>query len=305
MDAGTGKSDMIPSGDGRDLEVLTGGDPDGFPFLFHGGTPSAAVASAAFDRSAREAGLRLITYSRPGYGASTPWPFPWPRITDDLTDTITILDTLGIDTFVTLGWSGGGPRALACATLLPRRCRAAATLAGIGPADADDLDFTAGMGPENIAEFAAAAAGPQAYDAFLAEPVAGLAQVTGAEVAAQLGGLVTPVDVAALTGEFADWMAATFRAATAQGAIGWREDGLAMMAPWGFDVAEIRVPVSIWQGREDAMVPFSHGTWLAANVPGARAHLYDTEGHISLVNRFDEVLADLRELASLPAAGPT
>lgn len=290
---------MLPSGDGRDLEVLLGGDPDGFPWLFHSGTPSAAVPSATIDRQARAARLRLITYSRPGYGASTPRPWPYPRIADDLADSVRILDELGVDDFVTLGWSGGGPRALACAALLPRRCRAAATLAGVGPADAPDLDFTAGMGPENVAEFAAARAGVKAYDALLAEQVPGLAGVTGEDVAGELGGLVTPVDVAALTGEFADWLAATFRRAVVQGTIGWREDGLAIMAPWGFDLGDARVPVAIWQGRQDAMVPFGHGEWLAVNVPGARAHLFEDEGHISLVARLPEILADLRSLAGL------
>ncbi|MFL6159981.1 MAG: alpha/beta fold hydrolase [Marmoricola sp.] len=297
-------SELIPSGDGREIEILTGGDPDGFPWLFHHGTPGAAVAWDRLDQHAADAGLRLITYSRPGYGRSTPRPWPWPRITDDLSDSVCVLDFLDVDQFVTLGWSGGGPRALACASLLPRRCRAAATLAGVGPADAPDLDFTAGMATENVEEFAAAASGPEAYDAFLEPGVAELATVTGAEVAGSLGGLVTPVDVAAITGPFADWLAAMFRHAAAQGTIGWREDGLAIMANWGFELADIRVPVSVWQGRQDAMVPFSHGTWLAENVPDARAHLYDDEGHVSLVARLDDVLADLKELAGLPTGGP-
>ncbi|HET6154342.1 MAG TPA: alpha/beta hydrolase [Marmoricola sp.] len=290
---------VLDSGDGRDLAVLTGGDPDGFPWLFHSGTPSAAVPSALVDRQARDAGLRLITYSRPGYGASTPRSWPYPRVADDLADSIRILDSLDVDDFVTLGWSGGGPRALACAALLPRRCRAAATLAGVAPSDAPDLDFTAGMGPENIAEFAAASTGVPEYDAFLADQIAGLAAVSGEEVAGELGGLVTPVDVDAITGEFADWLAASFRGSVTQGTIGWREDGLAIMATWGFDLADIRVPVAVWQGREDAMVPFSHGEWLAQNVPGATAHLFEDEGHISLVGRLPEILADLRSLAGL------
>ncbi|RNL77430.1 alpha/beta fold hydrolase [Nocardioides marmorisolisilvae] len=290
---------LIDARDGRDLEVLVGGDPDGFPWLYHGGTPSAAVASDILDRAARDAGLRLITYSRPGYGRSTPRPWPRPRIADDLADSVVVLDGLGVDQFVTLGWSGGGPRALACAALLPRRCRAATSLAGVAPADAPDLDFTAGMGPENVEEFAAAVAGPEAYSAFLAEPVAELATVTGDQVAASLGELITPVDAAAVTGEFAEWLAATFRHAAVQGVIGWREDGIAIMGPWEFSLHDVRVPVAIWQGGQDAMVPFSHGQWLAANVPGARTHLFEDEGHISVFAKLDEILADLKDLAGL------
>lgn len=290
---------LIDARDGRDLEVRVGGDPDGFPWLFHGGTPSAAVDSDFLERAARAAGLRLITYSRPGYGRSTPRPWPRPRIADDLADSVVVLDALDVDDFVTLGWSGGGPRALACAALLPRRCRAAASLAGVAPADAPDLDFTAGMGPENVAEFAAAAAGPEAYGRFLDEPVAAMRQVTGDEVAASLGELITPVDAAALTGELADWLARSFRHAAAQGVIGWREDGIAIVGPWEFSLDQVRVPISIWQGGQDAMVPFSHGVWLADHVPGARAHLDDEEGHLSLVARIEEILADLKDLAGL------
>lgn len=289
----------VPTSEGRSLEVLTGGDPAGFPWLFHTGTPSAAVESPLFEAFARYAGLRLIIYSRPGYGRSTPQLLPTPQVVDDVADTIVVLDALGVGEFITLGWSGGGPRALACAALLPHRCRAACTLAGVGPSDAPDLDFTAGMAEENITEFAAAAEGPEAYRVFLEKLLPDLVGTTAADVAADLGGLVTPVDVAALTGEHAEWLAASIRHALAQGVIGWREDGLALVRPWGFDLDTIRVPVSVWQGDQDAMVPFSHGQWLAENVPGARPHLLEDEGHLSLAVRLDEILADLKRSAAL------
>ena len=73
------------------------------------------------------------------------------------------------------------------------------------------------------------------------------------------------------------------RRALSAGTAGWYDDDLAFVKPWGFDLAAITVPVSIWQGAHDRMVPFAHGEWLAAHVPGARAHLHDDEGHISLV----------------------
>jgi pimeloyl-ACP methyl ester carboxylesterase len=54
-------------------------------------------------------------------------------------DTAAVLDAAGADSFITIGWSGGGPHALACAALLPGRCRAAVSLAGAAPYDADGL----------------------------------------------------------------------------------------------------------------------------------------------------------------------
>ena len=84
------------------------------------------MVAAAADR-----GLRAVMYARPGYGASTPQP--GRRVADAAADVTAVLDALGAGDFVTAGWSGGGPHALACAALLPGRCRAAATIAGVAP----------------------------------------------------------------------------------------------------------------------------------------------------------------------------
>ena len=90
------------------------------------------------------------------------------------------------------------------------------------------------------------------------------------------------VDRAVLTGEFAEDMAASFREAVRVGADGWLDDDLAFASPWGFGLEEISVPVMIWQGSADLMVPFSHGQWLASQLPAASAHLQQGEGHLSV-----------------------
>jgi pimeloyl-ACP methyl ester carboxylesterase len=291
----------VPTPDDRILEVLTEGDPDGYPLVYHVGTPTAAVHFPLLDRAARAAGLRVVSYSRPGYGGSTPWPYSerGPRIADDVVDVLAVLHHLGIDEFVTLGWSGGGPRALACAALLPGRCRAAASFAGVAPYGAEGLDWDARKAEENVEEFAAAIRGAAAYHLFLRALPAPEGERTPQELVDGLGGLLTPVDAAFLTGEFATYLDQFGRRARAQGVVGWRDDGLAVVGDWGFDVRAITVPVSVWHGRQDAMVPFDHGEWLAAHIPGAHAHLYDDAGHLSLWSHVDEVLADLRQLAGL------
>ena len=169
---------------------------------------------------------------------------------------MTVLDHLGIGEFVTLGWSGGGPRALACAALLPGRCRAVATLAGIAPYASEGLDWFDGMAPENVEDFTLAATGDvEAYQALLEKTMPPMFDASPADVAAAFGQLVTPVDAAALTGEFAEFASLMLHRAGAQGVVGVRDDGLALVAPWGFDLGDIAVPVAIWQGRQDAMVP--------------------------------------------------
>jgi pimeloyl-ACP methyl ester carboxylesterase len=115
-----------------------------------------------------------------------------------------------------------------------------------------------------------------------------------AKIAAALGDLVSDVDREALTDEFADYMAAVFRASVCTGIAGWRDDDLAFIGDWGFDLGAIKIPVSVWQGAEDRMVPYAHGRWLASRLTGATVHLNPTEGHLSLmVNAFDDIVTEL------------
>jgi pimeloyl-ACP methyl ester carboxylesterase len=292
--------DTVTTPDGRTLEIMVAGPEGGDPYVFHNGTPTAVAPYAPLEAMLEDAGLRMVTYSRPGYGASTPRSHgAEPTIADDVADTVTILDALGIDTFVTLGWSGGGPRALGCGALLPERCRAVVSYAGIAPYGDPALDYFAGMGLENVRDFLAGMLGPEMLRPFIEEQIEELRVVTTADIVAAFHGLVDDVDAAALTEDFAEWIARTFRHAAGPGPAGLLEDTLQIVRPWGFDVASIRVPVSVWQGRHDRMVPFGHGEWLARTIPGARAHLFDDEGHLSLVARMPEMLAELRELGGL------
>ncbi len=292
---------VLTTPDGRRLELLTAGPADGLPLLFHNGTPAGLVAFPPMTAVAAERGLRTVMYARPGYGQSTPQP--GRSVADTAADAATVLDDLGAGQFVTAGWSGGGPHALACAALLPGRCLAAATLAGVAPAQAAGLDWLAGMGPENIEEFGAAGQGDAALTGYLTPAADGLRQVTADQVAGELGGLVSAADRDVVTADFAGYLATSFRAALSTGIAGWRDDDLAFVRDWGFPVAQAaQVPVAVWQGTEDRMVPHPHGAWLAGHIPGARAHLLTGEGHLTLaVRRFGAVLDDLLELAGHPA----
>jgi pimeloyl-ACP methyl ester carboxylesterase len=291
---------LVDLPDGRGLEVVISGEPTGLPLVFHSGTPSAAMLYPPMVEAATRRGLRTVVYSRAGYGEST--PRPGRAVADIAEDVTAVLAALGADTFVTAGWSGGGPHALACASLLPGRCRAAVSIAGVAPFDAEGLDWTAGMGAENIEEFGAAIGGEPALTPYLLREAEGLAGVQGPDVAQALGDLVSDVDRRALTGEFAEFLAGSFRKSVSGGIAGWRDDDLAFVRDWGFPMPG-GTPVALWQGDEDRMVPFAHGEWLAAHLPGARVHLLAGQGHLSLVlNSYGEILDDLLELAQVGGA---
>jgi len=276
--------------DGRIAEVAVGGDPAGQALVMHHGTPGDATTFADWHAPCLARGLRLICVSRPGYAGSA--RLPRRAVAQVPSDVAAILDVLGHQRFVTCGWSGGGPHALACAAGLPGRCLAAATLAGVGQYVANDLDFLAGMGQENIDEFGAALKGEAALRRWLMENGESLRRVTGPQLADAFGDLVAPVDKAALVGGYADQLAAVFRRALAPGFDGWIDDDLAFVSAWGFSLDDVRVPVAVWQGELDRMVPFAHGKWLLRHVPGAQARMVSGHGHLSLVARHREEVLD-------------
>jgi pimeloyl-ACP methyl ester carboxylesterase len=282
----------VTTPDGRTLAIVEHGRPDGPVVLGHHGTPG----SNAFDRSEREAadalGLRLIAYDRPGYGGSS--PHTGRNVADVAGDVAAILDALGVGRFATYGGSGGGPHALACGALLPDRCAAVATIAGVGPIDAPDLDWLAGMGEGNHAEIAAAREGRDTLAAYCRADAAEIMAVGPEELVDAMRPHLSTVDAAALTGELAEHMLASLGRALAPGVEGWVDDDYAFLAPWGFDPAAIRVPVRVWQGEEDLMVPPSHGHWLLRHVAGAEGEVLPGQGHLTFRSRMGEILGWLR-----------
>jgi len=276
---------------GRRIEGWEAGDAGAPGVLFHFGTPSAGLPFAPLVDATLARGRRFVTYSRPGYAGST--RREGRTVADCASDVLALLDGRGLDAVHVVGWSGGGPHALACAALLPGRVAGAATLAGVAPWGAEGLAWLDGMAEENLDEFGAAVAGPDALRRFLEPIAADRVSVASDEVAEGLGGLLTDVDRAALTGPFAEFLAEAMRAAVSSGPWGWIDDDLAFARDWGFGLDGIGVPVTVWHGRHDAMVPTTHGEWLAEHIPGARRQILESEGHLSLVVHFDAILDEL------------
>ncbi|HEX4438228.1 MAG TPA: alpha/beta hydrolase [Solirubrobacteraceae bacterium] len=278
--------------DSRRLDVASAGPEDGTAVLFHTGTPGEGIVYEGLIEEGAVRGLRHISYSRPGYGRSD--RKRGRTVADCVIDVEAIADAFGIERFHTVGWSGGGPHALACAALLPERTIAAATLAGVAPCDVPGLDWLAGMGDENIEEFAAARAGEEQLAAYVEAQRPGMSAVTAEELRAGMGDLLSPIDQTMMSGEFAEYIASVFKGAMSEGPWGWVDDDFAFLCDWGFDLAAIERPVTIWQGPEDRMVPYEHGKWLAEHVAGAQPRLLDGEGHLSiLLGAYGRVLDEL------------
>ena len=265
---------------GRTLRVLEDGDPGGVPLIAHHGTPGSRLLYRRWVDDAAERGIRLIAYDRPGYGGSD--RHPGRSVADVAADVAAIADALGLDRILTQGRSGGGPHALACAALLGDRVAAAATLAAVAPYDAEGLDFLAGLGEDNVQELGAAVEGPEPLSAFLETVAPHLLAADPRELAEGLKSLLSPPDVAVIDGGLAEELIAVTGEGIRATREGWLDDDLAFVKPWGFDLGSISVPLQLWQGRQDLMVPPAHGEWLAGHIPGVDVRLSDDDGHLSL-----------------------
>jgi pimeloyl-ACP methyl ester carboxylesterase len=271
---------LIDLPDGRALDIEMSAPADGFPFVFLHGTPGSCTQFRSMQRAAHDRGLRLITFSRAGYGAST--RRAGRSVADNTDDVEAVLDHLGVATCLIAGWSGGGPHALACAARLADRVEGALVVAGIAPYDAEGLDYLAGMGEQNIAEFGLALDGEEALRPTHETQAEEMRDADAAALIEGMRTLLPDVDRAVLTDEFGADLAANFNEALRVSVDGWLDDDLAFVRPWGFELDEVAVPTFLWQGGVDLMVPFGHGQWLAEQIPRVTAHLLDGEGHLSI-----------------------
>jgi pimeloyl-ACP methyl ester carboxylesterase len=268
--------------DGRALAFAEWGDPDGFPVFSLHGTPTSRLWRHPDESRYAEAGARVITYDRPGYGGSD--RHRGRRVVDCAADVEAIADRLGLDRFAVTGRSGGGPHSLAVAARLPERVVRAESVVGIAPFDAAGLDWFHGMDALNVRETSWAVAGEEVAARELEREAAELLARIESDASAVLGDdwQLAPVDRAALARpELADVIREAFGEAFRNGVWGWVDDDLAFVSGWGFDVAEIRVPTRVVYGAADALVPAGHGEWLASHIPGAELVVERGLGHFA------------------------
>jgi pimeloyl-ACP methyl ester carboxylesterase len=278
---------------GREIAVQEWGDPAGRPVFYLHGTPSSRLERCVGGGALGRLGVRLITYDRPGYGRSTARPDR--TVGDAAGDVAAVADALGVGRFAVYGASGGGPHALACAALLADRVDRAASVAGVAPFGGGGglaaADWMAGMAPLNVDEFGAALVGRPALEAVLKPQVAGIRSDPAGLVELLLTEL--PAVDAAVLGR--PDVAAMFTEASAEAvalsADGWIDDDLAFTRPWGFAPADIAVPVLVWHGELDVLVPVGHSALLAGEITGATLVRDSGAGHLGAVDAHPAVLA--------------
>ncbi len=276
---------MVRGPDGRTIAVEEYGDPAGAVVLYFHGWPASRL----------EAGLipdlpaRVLAFDRPGYGRSSPQPgrtlLDWPR------DVADVADRLGLDRFHVVGLSGGAPYAVACAYALPDRVLGAALVCPVPPAHgihprAPGVGHLFRLGRHPVL----------AHRLFsVVRPLLRRRIITPSTL---VGGTLPDANRECLDPKTLAGLARVWREGIGRGVQGALSDAEIYARDWHVPLGKIVVPVDVWYGSEDSLIP-QHALAPFEAIPGMRLHVLPNEGHYSLAIRHASTI--LRQLTQVPA----
>src|SRR3954454_19083408 len=272
----------VPLPDGRRVVVHEAGAAAGdarLAVVWHHGSPQSGALFEPLTSAAAARGIRLVSFGRPSYGGSS--PNPGRDIASVGRDVIAIAGALGLHAFAVMGASGAVPPPPAGAAAGPGRVRAAATFASVAPFTTS-FDWFAGM--QAPAALRAAGQGREARARFAETDEFDAAQFIER-------------DWAALAGSWKG-LAEDAEAEGAKGPDGLIDDDVALVSPWGFDLAAVTQPVLLVHGGADRVVPFAHGEYLLAQLPNAELWQRPRDGHVSVLEALPVALDWLLEVAT-------
>lgn len=276
---------MVGLADGRALGYVEYGDPSGAVVVSHHGGLMSATDVAPLAELASSLSVRLLSFDRPGIGASS--PSPGRTTTDGGRDAAALLDALGVGTAYALGWSMGGQYALATAAALGERITRTAVVAGCVPLDDEALGELNDMDRR----FTVMAQDHRRTLETVSAAWGGLARFSPSAWARAASKGEPEADVAAVRAHAAE-LADAAHGAHAQ-TDGIVEEYLAWARPWGVDLDRITTPVTLWQGDDDHLVPPVWAQRLADGLPSARVELVPDAGHFLLLTHGEQILRDL------------
>lgn len=273
----------------RQLGYAEYGPATGRPLIWFHGTPGARRQISPHAREvAHERGVRLIALERPGTGDST--PHVYGTLVEWAADVETFCDALGLDRVGIAGLSGGGPYALACGHAMPERIVAVAVLGGVAPAVGDDA-APGGLSRASptLSRLARLAHTPLGFVLPRLSPVFERTADQGMDLFASFmppGDQRVFEDPAVRKMFIEDFVLGSRRHMQA-----FLLDAFLFGRPWGFSLRDLRVPVHMWYGDADVIVPLSHAEHMAERIPRAVLRVRPEEGHLGGLGASDEVFA--------------
>lgn len=266
---------------GRRLGFTEFGARDGRPVLYCHGMPGSRLEPCLFQSEAAQRGLRVIGVERPGYGITS--PLPGRIVGDEVADTASLADRLELERFDVIGFSGGGPQALACAAHMPDRVGRVSLVGSWAPFEAAGLD---GMVDGYRQLWTLAQSDFAAFVQTLRDAIG----QAGGGYELLLAGAAASDQAILEQAEFAQPYKWNLDEALSQDLAGMLEDAAAVVSEWSFDCADVGAPVRIFHGEHDGNAPVGMARWLAERLPSAELNVWPEAMHFEAFRRWGEVL---------------
>ncbi len=280
----------ITLADGRSLSYDRLGDPAGTPVMVMHGWGDSRLARPN-DAPTAATGADMVFVDRPGAGQSSPHP---ERTLLSWADDVTALaGHLGWTRFAVIGWSGGGPHALACAWRLQDRI-SRVVLVACAPPLSDHPELLRHVHPKFRILTSLAKLDRELAVRLMTLTVEGYRRDPERAFARQFVGMLGPSDRRALADpDIRAAVMASMSDAVAHGIEGYICEGeLLALRPWGFRPSQLAVPVSLWQGVGDRLIRPTATWWLAGQLPANTVTTMADEGHWLYYRAFARIVAD-------------
>lgn len=282
-----GRHASIVLEDGRKLGYATYGDDLGQPVLAFHGTPGSRLMLAICDEPARRRAVRLIAPDRPGFGLSD--PMPGRRYGDFAGDVAALADHLGLTRFAVAGVSGGGPYALACGARIHDRISQALMVSGVGPVRGPDA--TPGLARRHRLIFGLGARAPGLLR-IVTRLVGRTWRKDPDRAFDRIVGMNPPGDRRIMTRpEVRTVLIAALRDAFQRGGGPAATEIELFGRPWGFRLADVRIPIRLWHGEADWLVPARMGRHMAERLPVCDPTFIPGAGHYWVFDHVDALIA--------------
>jgi len=269
--------------DGRKLGYAEYGDPHGTVILYFHGFPGSRLEAAHFHDVAIKNHYRVIGVDRPGMGLSS--MDDHRTILSWAADVIELVDQLGIASFSILGHSGGAPFVAACAYAIPARLQSAAIISGMAPIDKPESQI--GMARGQIIANSLIRIMPWLTSVMMRLTLMLLKNPN--KMMKQMIKQLPEVDqVLFQDPETGKAIIGSTIEAFKNGVSGPTKEMKLLFRAWGFDLENIKCPVTIWQGDLDRQAPYSHAEIYTKLIPNAQLKLVEGEGHHSLIRHHGE-----------------
>ena len=284
--------------DGRRLAFQEYGDPQGVPLFFLHGMPGTRFWRHPDEALTQAAGIRLITVDRPGIGLSSPQPGRTLR--GFVQDLARLADALRIDRFAVLGYSAGGPYAMACAHDMPDRLIQTLVVSGVGPVD--ELHELALLITPSLSRIARLR---ERFPWGLGMVFNVLWNWEGArdpdKFMQSVIDRMPPEDRCVFDPpEMRRMIVENWEVLRESGPGAYWQDMQVILGHWGFEPADIRVPVQLWWGELDAVTPIAIAQALQVVMPQARLHSVVGEGHFLILSNWLRILSAVHQDEALP-----